>query len=483
MSERSPDSPERTGAAEKAGVTTENTVTGVVAVVGLLVFFELTSGLLQGATSPLLPSIQAELDIPSAQLHWVHAVQYLAAAVSVPVFGRLGDLYGYRRMLRVSLLFIAVGSVVVAVAPNLTVLLLGRVLLGPIAALLPLEIGLVRDRLSPERSRRAIGMLVGALTLGSLLGALVAGVVQGLLDDVRLTLGLLAVLAIACLGLSYSPRIPESQNRARGGMDWLGGVLLGLSLVALLGSISQGNSWGWTSPLFLGGVAAAAALFVVWVRLELRSEHPLVDVRAVSSATVAPQYAAGAALGVVMLGGQSVIVLYLSASPETVGYGFGLGVMAISLSVTAPTLLAFLGASAIAPVATRLGYRRTVFLAFALMAAGTLGLVFSWALLWSFLLSFAVVGLGCGLALGALPTLVVEASAADRAGSASAVFNNVKTLGGSIGGAVSAGALGYFLAAGTDEPQLIAYQGVWTGVALLALGTAFLAGRTPQALR
>lgn len=481
MSEHSPDSPERTGAAEKTG-TTENVVTGVVAVVGLLVFFELTSGLLQGATSPLLPSIQAELDIPSAQLHWVHAVQYLAAAVSVPVFGRLGDLYGYRRMLRVTLLFISVGSVVVALAPNLTVLLVGRALLGPLAALLPLEIGLVRDRLAPEQSRRAIGMLVGALTLGSLLGALVAGVVQGLLGDVRVTLGLLAVLAIGCLGLSYF-RIPESQNRARGGMDWLGGVLLGLALVALLGSISQGNTWGWTSPLFLGGVALAAVLFVVWVRVELRSEHPLVDVRAVSSVTVAPQYAAGATLGVVMLGGQSVIVLYLSASPENVGYGFGLGVMAISLSVTAPTLLAFLGASTIAPVATRIGYRRTVFLAFALMAAGTLGLVFSWALLWSFLLSFAVVGLGCGLALGALPTLVVEASAADRAGSASAVFNNLKTLGGSVGGALAAGALGYFLMSGTGEPALFAYQGVWVGVALLALVTAVLAGRTPKAMR
>lgn len=460
----------------------ENAVTGAVAVVGLLVFFELTSGLLQGATSPLLPSIQAELDIPSAHLHWVHAVQYLAAAVSVPLFGRLGDLYGYRRMLRVTLLLVAVGSVVVAVAPDLTVLLLGRVLLGPLAALLPLEIGLVRDRLSPEQSRRAIGMLVGSLTLGSLLGALVAGVVQGLLGDVRLTLGLLAALAIGCLGLSYF-RIPESRTRARGGMDWLGGVLLSLALVALLGSISQGNAWGWTSPLFLGGIALAAVLFVVWVRVELRSEHPLVDVRAVSSVTVAPQYAAGVTLGVVMLGGQSVIVMYLATPPETAGYGFGLGVMAISLSVTAPTLLAFVGASTIAPVATRIGYRRTVFLAFALMTAGTLGLVFSWGLLWSFLVSFAVVGLGCGLALGALPTLVVEASAADRVGSASAVFNNLKTLGGSMGGAVGAGVLGYFVLAGSDVPALGAYQAVWSATALLALATAVLAGRTPKALR
>ncbi|GAB3735026.1 hypothetical protein GCM10027590_46260 [Nocardiopsis nanhaiensis] len=124
-----------------------------------------------------------------------------------------------------------------------------------------------------------------------------------------------------------------------------------------------------------------------------------------------------------------------------------------------------------------------MFLAFVLMAAGTLGLALSWGLLWPFLASFAVVGLGCGLALGALPTLVVEASAADRSGSASAVFNNLKTLGGSISGAVSAGALGYFVLGDSDSPALGAYQGVWAGIALLALATACLTGRTPRALR
>ncbi|GAB3734224.1 MFS transporter [Nocardiopsis nanhaiensis] len=479
MSERSRDTVEAPGtkAAESAG----KAASGVVAVVGLLVFFELTSGMIQGATGPLLPSIQAELDIPSAYLHWVQAIQYLAAAVCVPIFGRLGDLYGHRRMLRVALVLIAAGSVVVAVAPNLTVLLLGRALLGPLAALLPLEIGLVRDRLTPEQSRRAIGMLVGAITLGSLLGALLAGMVQGQIGDVRVTLGMLAAFAIGCLALSFF--IPESRTRARGGMDWLGGVLLGLSLVALLGSVSQGNTWGWTSPLFFTGLVLAAVLFLVWVRVELRSEHPLVDVRAVSSALVAPQYVAGATLGVVMFGGQSAIVLYVSASPGSVGYGFGLDVMAISLTVMVPTVLAFLGAVTTAPVAPRFGYRRIVFLAFVLMAAGTLGLALSWALLWPFLISFAAIGLGCGLALGALPTLVVEASADDRAGSASAVYNNLKTLGGSIGGAVSAGVLGYFLTAGTGEPTLSAFQGIWVSVALLSLVTAVLAGRTPKALR
>lgn len=455
---------------------------GVVAVVGLLVFFELTSGILQGSVSPLLPPLQRELGIAGADLHWIHAVQYLAAAVSVPVFGRLGDLYGYRRMLRVSLMCVAAGSVIVAVAPNLAVLLVGRALLGPLAALLPLEIGLVRDRLAPEQSRRAIGMLVGSLTLGSLLGTLLVGVFQTLVGDVRITLGLLAAVSVVCLVLSYF-RVPESGTRASGRMDWVGGTLLGLALVSLLGGASQGNELGWGSPVVLGGFVLAAVLLFMWVRVELRSDNPLVDVRAMAHPAVAPQYLGGFTLGLLMLGGQSIGVAYLASSPEEAGYGFGLGVMSIGLVVAVPTVLAFAGASGITVVATRLGYRRTVFVSFVLMTAGSVGLAASWASLPLFVACYAVAGLGFGLALGALPTVIVEASPGDRSGSATAMYNNLKTLGGSVGGAVAASLLGLFLVRGSELPTLGAYQLVWLLMAGFALVTAFVAGRTPRALR
>lgn len=145
----------------------------VSAVVGLLVLFEITSGFIQGGVAPLLPDLGTEMNISDANLNWVISVQLLTAAVSVPAFGRLGDLYGHRRMLRIALACVAVGSILVVIAPNLPVLLAGRALLGPLAALLPLEIALVRDRLPVELARRAIARLVGALTLGGLLGGVI----------------------------------------------------------------------------------------------------------------------------------------------------------------------------------------------------------------------------------------------------------------------------------------------------------------------
>lgn len=257
----------------------EATAPRVTAVVGLLVVFELVSGFLQGSAPALVPAVQDWQSISASQAQWYMAVQFLAAAVAVPVFGRLGDLYGHRRLTRIALVCVTVGTVLVALAPNPTVLLMGRALMGPLAALLPLEIGLVRDRLDLDGGRRAVGLLVGALTLGSLLGHGLVGPLLALTGGVRATLSVLVALACACLALSYCA-IPESRERAPGRMDRTGALLLGLSLLLFLGTTARGATWGWTSPLTLSGLVFSLALIAWWVRLERDRPHALVEVRA-----------------------------------------------------------------------------------------------------------------------------------------------------------------------------------------------------------
>ncbi|MER5946440.1 MFS transporter [Streptomyces sp. NPDC001904] len=448
----------------------------VRAVVGLLVAFELVSGFLQGAAVPLVPEIQHWQGISTGQAQWFTSVQYLAAAISVPALGRLGDLYGHRRMLRVALGIIAVGTVLVACAPNLGVLLLGRALMGPLAALLPLEIGLVRDRLSVDGGRRAVGMLVGALTLGTVLGHGLVGPLLGLLGELRPTLIVLAVSAVGCLGLSFTA-IPESRTRGRGRMDWSGAVLLALTLATLLGTVSRGAAWGWGSAPTLGGLLLSAVLLAVWTRGQLVRPHALVDVRAVARRQSAPFYASGFVLGAVMLGGQSVAVTFMAASPAETGYGFDLAPWQISLYGVIPNVMAFVASALCASLAARIGYRKLLPASFGLLAVGYFALLGVHSGLAPFAVANALVGVGCGLALGGLPTVIVEGSAADRTASATAVYNNLKTLGGSVGGAVFAVALGSFVLGGTDTPSLTAYLAIWTGggaacalAALLQLG-------------
>ncbi|MFJ2738109.1 MFS transporter [Streptomyces sp. NPDC087440] len=436
--------------------------------VGLLALFELLSGFIQGGTTQLIPQIRDSFDLSTGQAQLIAAVQLLGAALCAPVFGRLGDRTGHRRLLRWALGFITLGSVLVALAPGLPLLLAGRVLLGPLAALLALEIGLCRTRLPPQYGRQAVSVLVSTLALGSLLGALATGPVSDLVGGVRPMLWVFALLAALCLALSFT-RVPESTVRAHGTMDWAGALLLSAALILFLAGISQVNS----SPLpSAAAVVAGLLLFTLWVGWERRVMHPLVDVRASASRAMAPHLLSALAFGVVMLAAPVVCVSYLDASAQDEGYGFGLASWQIGVCIALPQLLSFAGAALAASVAARLGLRRMLTLAFLLTAAGHLALLAVHDSLPLFLLAYAIAAAGMGLALGGLPSAVVEASTPDRVAGATAVYNNLKTVGGSIASTGFAALLGSWVLGGTGSPALGAYLTIWgvcAAVTLLAL--------------
>ncbi|MFJ8924534.1 MFS transporter [Streptomyces sp. NPDC102415] len=448
----------------------------VTAVVGLLVLFEVTSGFLQVGLAPLLPDLADHLGIGSAALNWVVSVQLLAAAVCVPLFGRLGDLYGHRRLLRIALAVIAAGTLVVALAPDYGTLLAGRVLQGPVAALLPLEIALVRDRLPVADARRAIARLVGALTLGAMAGGVVMGLVDSASGDLRLTLLVPAALAVICVPVSFVA-VPESRNRAGGRVDWAGVALLGGAMVALLGGVSGAESGSWGSVRVLGPVVLGLVLLAVWVRVELRSAEPLVDVRALAARTTAPFYCAAFLFGVFYFGSQAPNSTFYAADPEATGYGFGLSALSISLVLLPGAVGSVVGSLGTAAVARRIGYRPTLMTAFGLVAVTFLQFAFLHEEIWQMAAGSAFTGLGIGLALGAMPTVIVEASDPTGTGIAAALYNNVKTLGGAVAGGVFATLLGAFLSPATGEPGEGGYTALWltaSAAAVVALvATAF----------
>ncbi|MEU3664209.1 MFS transporter [Streptomyces sp. NPDC032940] len=450
----------------------------VGAVVGLLVLFEVTSGFLQGGIAPLLPAIGTELGISDADLNWVISAQLLAAAVSVPAFGRLGDLYGHRRMLRISLVCVTVGSLLVAFAPSLPVLLVGRVLLGPLAALLPLEIALVRDRLSVEQARSAIARLVGALTLGTLLGGVLMGLAHKATGDVRITLLVPALLAGVCVPVSFRA-IPESTRTAGGRLDWPGVSLLSVTMLLLLSGVSAAK----TGPLLSGAVLVPVLLGVLtgagWAVRELRVAEPLVDLRALADRSVAPYFLSAVAFGVVYFGSLAPDATFLAADPERSGYGFELSALAISLVALPAGVAAVIGSSLTARIAGRLGYRTTLIAAFALIGAGFLATAAFHTAIWQLVAAKVLAGAGMGVALGAMPTVIAEASAPSRTGVTTALYNNVKTLGGAIAGAVIAVILaapatetGTSPSGTTVAPSESGYVTVWMICALLCLGAA-----------
>ncbi|OIJ68535.1 MFS transporter [Streptomyces mangrovisoli] len=470
-----------TGAAVESGRTApdQDAPASVGAAVGLLVLFELTSGFLQTGVTPLLPALGERHGVGASALNWVISVQLLAGAVLVPVFGRLGDLHGHRRMLRLALTAVACGSLLVALAPDYPALLAGRALQGALVALLPLEIALVRDRLPAERARSAIARLVGALALGSLLGAVVMGALADAVGDIRLTLLVPAVAVALCVPVSFL-FIPESVPKAAGRPDWPGALLLGLALVGLLSGVARLEDGSGLSTAVLLPVAAAAVLGAVWVWHELRSADPLVDLRAMRGRRVAPFYLTSFLFGVMYFGSQTPNSTFLAADPRTDGYGFALPALKVALVSLPAAVAAVITSSATAVIARRLGYRRTLMTAFALMAAGFAALACFHQAVWQVVAALVVCGTGIGVSLGALPTVIVEATDPARTGVASALYNNVKTTGGAVTGGVVAALLAAFTTGPGGAPAERGYVVVW---ALCALAGAAAVGAVAVARR
>ncbi|SEE03460.1 MFS transporter [Streptomyces sp. TLI_105] len=455
------------------GPVTKRSAPAVTAVVGLLVLFEITSGVVQAGIAPLLPDLAAHLGVDAVDTNWIVSVQLLSAAVSVPLFGRLGDLHGHRRMLRIALALTAAGTLLVALSDHYPLVLAGRLLQGPLAALLPLEIALVRDRLPVAGARRAIALLVGSLALGSLAGGVAMGLLHSAVGDLRPVLLVPAVLALICVPVSFVA-VPESTRRASGRVDRAGVTLLGTAVLALLSGVGAAEDGGWGGLAVLGPLVLGAVLLTAWVLVELRVAEPLVDLRALAGREAAPFYLGAFLFGIFYFGSQAPNATFFAADPATTGYGFAMSALAISLVSLPGYVAAVLGSFATAAVARRVGYRPTLVGAFVLVAAAFLQYAVLHDEVWHMATGSFFLGLGIGLALGAMPTVIVEASEPSRTGIAAALYNNVKTLGGAVAGGVFASLLGAFTSTVTGQPGENGYRTVWLASALCALLAAGL---------
>src|SRR5262249_36648004 len=153
-------------------------------------------------------------------------------------------------------------------------------------------------------------------------------------------------------------------------------------------------------------------------------------------------------------------------------YGFGLGAFAISLVLLPGIVASIVTSLSTARIARRLGYRACVVLAFAVLAAGFTALTLVRDSLPAACLAPAVVGAGVGLALGALPTVIVEGAPPDRSGIATALYNNTKVIGGALAGGGFAALTDRLTPPGTGVPAEESFVAVWLIVAVCAAAAA-----------
>ena len=311
-------------------------------------------GLEQSLILPALPALARHYDASIVAVSWLATGYLLSSVVSIPLLGRIGDMYGRRRLLLVALGAFALGGLICALSGSIELVIAGRIVQGVGAAAGALMLGLLRDAVPREKLTHSIGIVVGGVSAGGVVGSLLSGVLVDHIGPQAIfwfLSGLSVALVIGAVAL-----IPESPERERLPIDVAGAALLGLGLAALLLAISKGQDWGWTSTAVLGLFIASALLLLVFGVVESRAKQPLVDLALVATQPFANAnvcaFAAGASFFVAL-----IVVPQLAAMPEVSGYGFGYTTTQTGLLLLPMAVVAMVAAWVAGRAMERLGPR------------------------------------------------------------------------------------------------------------------------------
>jgi EmrB/QacA subfamily drug resistance transporter len=389
--------------------------------------------LMQSLVTPVLPTIQRDLHTSAGTVTWVLTAWLLAASVATPLMGRISDMIGKDRTLLVALAAIAVGCLVAALAPNIGVLIVARVLQGLGGAVFPVSFGILRDEFRPAQVSSAVGAMAAVIATGSGLGIVLAGPIAGALNWRWLfwiPMGVVVLVSLAAWRF-----VPASPHRTPGRVNWLASVLLSGWLVALLLPLSEATSWGWGSTRTLALLAVAVLLFAGWLVAELRSANPLIDMRMMRLPAVWTTNLVALLFGAVMFG-VFAFLPQLMQVPAASGYGFGASVTASGLLMLPMLVTMALFGSLSGPLSRWIGSKAQLLAGAALSTVACTALAFEHGERLSVATAGGVFGIGLGLVYSSMINLIVQSVPMHQTGTASGMNTNIRTIGASIGTAV-----------------------------------------------
>ncbi|GAB3658281.1 hypothetical protein GCM10027589_18780 [Actinocorallia lasiicapitis] len=436
-----------------------------------------------------LPVIQADLGGSYAAMQWIVACYTLVMAAGLMTGGRLGDMFGRRRMLLAGSAGFLLASLACAVSLSPEALIAGRVLQGLTAAVMvPQCFGLIRDLFPGEDQAKAWGVFGPSIGLATILGPIVAGLL--IKADVfgtdwrsifliNLPLGAFALIAGRIA-------LPKSTGNAAGGLDVTGMLIAATGMTLLVYPLVQGREHGWPVWIFamLAGSVAVLGLFAVHqLRRTKAGKTPLVEL----SVFARRSYSSGVLF---------VVAFFIAIMGFMIATGFllqlALGYSPIGASVAmAPWAVGAFVGSAAGAMSPNLG-RKVLHLGLALMTAGMVAVYVVLELLgtdvsaWPLALPFLVGGAGMGMIFVPLFGIIMGEVADHEVGSAAGALESIQQLAAALGVA-SLGTVFFnrFLVAGDPAGNGLhaAQQVTLAAIALaaVAFGLAFLLPKKARA--
>jgi EmrB/QacA subfamily drug resistance transporter len=451
---------------------------GVGTVVATLSLATLAFSIGQTAVVPALPELAHALHTTSNDVTWTLTGYLICGAVFMPLLGRLGDTLGQRRVLVVALCVYAVGGVVSAVGGTIGAVIVGRMLQGVGGGVLPLCFSIIRHEVTASRRPLALGLISSIGGVGSAVGLAVGGLMIDHLSFRWIFWSGTLLAAIAAVAAHVFLE-ETNQDRQSGGIDVRGGVVLAVGISTVMFGLSRASSWGWGNGRTLGLVALGLLVLLIFVNVEARTERPLVDVgllgtRQILTTNVATMFVG---FGVFV---SFVLVPQLAETPSSSGYGFGAGATRAGLLLVPGCIAMMIFGPLCAPLSRRIGMRGTLALGAVIGALGLVGLALAHGSELSIAAVTVVTLSGLGLALAAVPSLIVEAVPPQKAGESTGVNTLSRYVGSSVGAQTAAAMLAATVTASRSFPTEAAYEQAFVVSAGVIAGVCVMAALIPR---
>ncbi|HEY5429338.1 MAG TPA: MFS transporter [Solirubrobacteraceae bacterium] len=378
-----------------------------------------------------LPSIQRDLHASLSALEWTVNAYTLTFAVLLVTGGRLGDIFGRRRMFLFGVMVFGVASAAIGFAPTDTTLVAFRAVQGIGAAfMMPATLSIITQAFPPHQRGTAIGTWAGVSALALAIGPVLGGFLTEQVSwrAIFFINPPIAVIAVAVTLFAARESRDESVSRT---VDVPGIAAITIGLTALVLALVQGNAWHWGSPRVIGLLAIAIVGIVAFFRVESRSAAPMVNFSFFRSRTFLGANLVGLIVSFAMLAQFFFLALYmqniLHYSPLQTGLRFLPSTVVI-------IVMGPLAGRLTDKVGPRLPMAAGLFtVALALFIQSHLTIHTGYGLLWP---GFVLMGLGMGLTMSPMSTAAMNAVDRTKAGVASGVLSMSRMVGGTFGVAI-----------------------------------------------
>ena len=362
---------------------------------------------------------------------WLFSIYLLAQAVSVPIYGKVADLYGRKPVMLLGIGLFVIGSLLCAIAWSMPALIVFRLVQGLGAgAVQPMGMTIVGDIYSLAERAKVQGYLAGVWASASIIGPTLGGLFSDYLSwrwifFVNLPLGIAAAWVLW-------HRFDETVERRKHSIDYAGAALLATGgTLLLLGLLEGGVRWDWVSPAGIGIFVAAFALLAAFVAVEARVAEPVLPLWIFQRRVLNAAAAASFVVGVLLLGLTSYVPLYAQAV-------LGKGALVAGLALAAMTIGWPIAAASGGRFYLTIGFRATVSMGalITISGAGLLLLVDADSALWQLALPCFVMGLGFGYVASPAVILAQSSVGWQHRGVATGANMFARSMGSAVGVAI-----------------------------------------------